>query len=289
MSALPIRQPQQEAVPSMEMTVEELCCVLQDSVYPGAKLASIKMLIAVCRASGKDPLMKPYHIVPMSVATGEKDSGGWDIKAMRDVIMPGINNYRVDAARTGQHAGTSEPEFGPDVSATLDGVEITYPAWCRVTVFRQLASGQVVAFPAIERWTENYATKSAKVAAPNTMWKKRPYGQIAKCAEAQALRKGFPEVGNQPTADEMEGKEIDMGTAEQVAAKPVAPAAPLALPDYSEDKFMANLAAWRMQIDGGKKTAEQIIALVSTKGVLSDAQKKQIRGEPATNEQEIPE
>ena len=196
-------------VPALAMSEGELMSVLQSSVYPGAKPESIKLVINVCRASGKDPLKKPYHIVPMQVSTGEKDDQGWDKKVWRDVVMPGINDYRTDAARTGQHAGTSEPEFGPDVTEKLGDVQITFPAWCRVTVKRRLASGEIVEFSATERWKENYATKSSKTMEPNAMWKRRPYAQLSKCAEAQALRKGFPEVGALATAEEMEGKELD--------------------------------------------------------------------------------
>lgn len=39
------------------------------------------------------------------------------------------------------------------------------------------------------------------------MWAKRAFGQLAKCAEAQALRMAFPELtGGTNTNDEMEGK-----------------------------------------------------------------------------------
>ena len=221
---------QQASVPALAINEEELISVLQSSVYPGAKIESIKLVIGACRASGKDPLKKPFHIVPMQVSTGKKNDKGWDIKEWRDVIMPGINDYRTDASRTGQHAGTSEPEFGPDKNEILNGVSVTYPEWCRVTVKRLMPSGQIVEFSAVERWKENYATAGRDKDEPNAMWKRRPYAQLAKCAEAQALRKGFPEVGSQPTADEMEGKEIDMGAAE-VVTEPKAPE-PKVLPAY---------------------------------------------------------
>lgn len=46
---------------------------------------------------------------------------------------------------------------------------------------------------------------------------------------------------------------------------------------YPQDQFLKNIAAWQAAIASGKKTPEQIIAMVSTKGVLSEEQKRQIR------------
>ena len=41
------------------------------------------------------------------------------------------------------------------------------------------------------------------------MWASRPVGQLEKCAEAGALRRAFPEeIGNDLTAEEMEGQHI---------------------------------------------------------------------------------
>ena len=184
----------------------DLLPVLKASVYPGANDDSINLVLSYCRAAGLDPLQKPVHIVPM----WDRNSG-----QMRDVIMPGIGLYRTQAARSGEYVGVTEPDFGPDVTEKIGNVEITYPAWCRITVKRCMKDGTIAEFSAREFWKENYAVKGGKEKsiAPNAMWSRRPYGQIAKCAEAQALRKAFPEFGAQPTAEEMEGKTIDMGYA----------------------------------------------------------------------------
>lgn len=255
---------QETQLPALAINEQELLMVLENSLYPGAQKESIKLVISYCKASGLDPMQKPVHIVPI-----------WDSKAgrMRDVVMPGVGLYRTQASRSGQYAGVSEPEYGPDVTKTIGGQEITFPAWCRVTVKRLLANGQTAEFSASERWEENYAVKGGKEKsiAPNAMWTRRPYAQLAKCAEAQALRKAFPELGSAPTADEMEGKEIDMGTAEVIRDEPQS------LPPYPSEQMAKNLPVWKEMMRAGKKTAPQIVAMVSSKYTLSPAQIEAIK------------
>jgi len=178
---------------------DEVIRVLENSLYPGAKRESIELVLSYCRANGLDPMLRPVYIVPTSVKlpTGQYET--------RDVLMPGIADYRIKAARSGEYGGKSEPEFGPDVRETLSGVAVAYPAWCRITV-RRIVQGQPREFTATERWLENYATAKRDTQAPNAMWRKRPYGQLAKVAEAQALRMAFPEFSAGYTMEEMQGK-----------------------------------------------------------------------------------
>lgn len=264
------------AMPALSMSEDELIGVLTNSLYPGAASGSIKLVIGYCKAAGLDPMQKPVHIVPM-----------WDGKARqtRDVVMPGIGLYRTQAARSGEYAGVTEPEFGDDVTESVGGVQITYPKWCRVTVRRLLPNGTVVDFTAKELWKENYATKGKDSAAPNAMWQRRPYAQLAKCAEAQALRKAFPEFGAQPTADEMEGRELDMGAADVVSSRPASQ--PAALPEYPQGAFLDNLPKWSAAIKAGKLTPDEVILRASTKGVLTDEQKAAIRAEAKPAEPEV--
>ena len=246
-----------------KQTEQDLIQVLQNSLYPGAAIGSVQMVLNYCMAAGLDPMQKPVHIVPI-----------WDAKSkqMRDVVMPGIGLYRTQAARSGNYAGVSEAEYGPDTTEKLGGVEITYPAWCRVTVKRLLPNGQIAEFSATERWKENYAVKGGqeKSIAPNAMWQKRPYAQLAKCAEGQALRKAFPEFGSAATADEMEGKEIDMGAAEVVQSP--ARGEPTELPPYPPADFAKNLEPWGTAIAAGKAKPEQIVSRSATRYTLSAEQ-----------------
>jgi phage recombination protein Bet len=249
-----------EAMPAI--AEQALVEVLSGSLYPGAAHNSVVMVLAYCKAAQLDPMLKPVHIVPIY----QKGLG------MIDVVMPGIGLYRIQAARTGQYAGITEPEFGPAVSEKLGGVDAIYPEWCRVTVKRRMHDGAIAEFTAYERWTENYATAGRDTKAPNTMWLKRSFAQLAKCTEAQALRKAFPEVGAAPTADEMEGKSFEE------SARDVSPAASVqeqkkpGKAQFEDAAFAEKLPVWQAGVDAGKTSPEDLIAFLQSKYELTDSQ-----------------
>ena len=190
---------------------------LIDAVFPTAKtLDSVVLALSYCRARGLDVFKRPIHIVPMY----DKARGG-----TVDTIWPGIGELRTTAARTGEHAGRDPAIWGPDVTKKYGDVEVTHPEWCEVVTYR-MVKGQRCAFhgPRVY-WAETYATRAHDSQEPNAMWKKRPRGQLEKCADAASLRAAFPEeIGNEYTAEEMEGKVIE-GRFEQVQAQIAAPSA----------------------------------------------------------------
>lgn len=178
---------------------------LTNSVFPGAEFASVAMYHDYCTARKLDPLKKPAHIVPMPVRNAQTGKTVW-----RDVIMAGIYEHRTTAMRTGEYAGQDEIEYGPNKTFDFGGQKIEAPEWAKATVYR-IIGGQRCPFTDKVYFDEAAATK--KDGQLNSMWTKRKRGQIAKCAEAGALRKGFPEeLGGQQTIEEMEGA---------VAAEPI--------------------------------------------------------------------
>jgi len=186
---------------------EDMVSVLANSLYPGAKPESIALVLSYCRVNGLNPMLKPVHIVPTWVKSGRKKANGDDIYEKRDILMPGIADYRIKAARSGQYGGKSEPEFGPIKEMKIGSDRVLYPEWCKITI-KRIVQGQERDFPAKEFWLENYATVSKDSTVPNSMWRKRPFAQLAKCTESQALRMAFPELSGGVTAEEMEGKDF---------------------------------------------------------------------------------
>jgi hypothetical protein len=93
-----------------------------------------------------------------------------------------IDLMRIRAAETGEYAGSDDAVFTTD---GLDrGAQLLNTA--TVTVWR-LVQGQRCAFTATARWSEYYPGDQG-----GHMWRKMPHTMLGKCAEALALRKGFP-------------------------------------------------------------------------------------------------
>jgi len=197
--------------------------VLADSIFPQAKNAdSILMAARYCRARNLDILKKPVHIVPVWSSAANNGKGG-----MIDSIWPSIAELRTTAARTGSYAGKDETDFGPLVKQKLGNIEVEFPEWAQVTVYRIV---QGVRCPFVGPkcyWLEYYATEKRDKKEPNERWLRARHGQLEKCAEAGALRAAFPEeIGNDYAAEEMEGQAIIDVEASTAPAKRVPPPAP---------------------------------------------------------------
>ena len=184
--------------------------VLVESIFPAAKtVEGVQLAVRYCQARGLDVMKRPVHVVPM-----------WNRSLGREVetVWPGIAEVQTTAARTGQWAGMEPARFGPEVARTFAGraktdegwqelqVQVSFPAWCEVTVYR-LVGGARCPFTETVFWEESYARMGGGE-VPTAMWVKRPRGQLLKCAKAASLRAAFPEEAGY-TAEEMAGKPID--------------------------------------------------------------------------------
>lgn len=147
--------------------------LLKRTICKEATDDELEMFLYVCEQTGLNPFLRQIHAVKR-----------WNSKTQRKemTIQTGIDGYRLTADRTRRYAGNDEPVF---VGKTKEG----YPAQATATVYK-LVGGQRYAFTGTARWVE-YVGKR-KDGQPTSFWRKMPHGQLAKCAEALALRKAFP-------------------------------------------------------------------------------------------------
>lgn len=160
--------------------------ILAQTVAKGCDQNELGFFINVCKMKRLDPFSGQIHVVKR-----------WDSDAGREkmAIQTGIDGYRVIAARTGELAGIDDPIYNSEDEA--------FPKWAKVTVHRYGRDNEKIAYTATARWTEYVQTK--KDGGPTRNWNTKPFLMLGKCAEALALRKGFPdELSGMYTDEEME-------------------------------------------------------------------------------------
>lgn len=180
--------------------------VVKNSLYPKAPDDMVKLYLEYCAARKFDPFGKAVYLIERK--DKRSDESKWE-------IQPGVGAYRIQAVRSGEYAGLSDVIYGPtrkllyakEYNGKKNQMTIEYPEWAEVTI-KRIVKGIICEFSSGKRfWKEEYAR--FKNGNPMDMWEKMPFSQLAKCAEAQALRKAFPDCVDQgASAEELEGKPL---------------------------------------------------------------------------------
>lgn len=182
--------------------------ILRETLASDLNAAEFGLFVEVCRSTGLNPFQKQIYAI----------SRGRD-KNRKLTFQTGIDGYRVLAARTGFYDGQDEPEWcGPDGVWRDVWTDAEPPFAARVRVYRKDTSRPFTGIAKYSEYVQTATDYNSNKVGPNSMWAKMPTNQLAKCAEALALRKAFPaDMAGVYTEDEM-------GQADNDAPKDVTPA-----------------------------------------------------------------
>jgi phage recombination protein Bet len=174
--------------------------LLKRTVAKGVSDDEFALFLWVCKKHKLDPMARQVHAVRRYVSKHHEEEemqNGVKLRVWKPgfqmVIQIGIDGYRALAGR--DHAdfgGCDEPEF------EFGEKDKRIPVLARIKLWKKGLEHPIVG---VAYWDE-YAPKDlAKAEA--FMWNKMPKHMLAKCAEALALRKGYPELADIYTNEEM--------------------------------------------------------------------------------------
>ncbi len=169
------------AVPPPAFSREQIE-LLKRTIAKGATDDELKLFLAQCERTGLDPFDRQIYFIKRKQK--DKLTGQWiDVGQ----TQTSIDGFRVVAERTGEMDG-QEVAWCNEEGVWFDvWVKHTPPFAARVLAYRK---GCTHPFPGIARFDEYVQTFAD--GKPLSMWVKMPANQLAKCAEALALRKAFP-------------------------------------------------------------------------------------------------
>lgn len=174
---------------------------LQQLGVQGASNADLAVFLHQCQRTGLDPFSKQIYMINRR----SKENGAWTVK---QTIQVGIDGFRLIARRAADrlHETFSEPETlwcGEDGIWRDVWTAPTPPAAAKVTIRR--GEGTFTGVALYKEYVGTRYDKAAGQQVPNSMWQTKPVTMIAKCAEALALRKAFPQdLSGLYTPDEMQ-------------------------------------------------------------------------------------